>query len=270
MHTFGIWWENALLFTLLHVNSTIPVPTLMDMIQNLNCSFYQHDAQTPLLTPCLSSSFFLHSPQTRLECSVQTEEVVVSSPSSSLNRSQQQSVSQTTSPQPTPPPKVMEFPIFVYSLCTLTSMPRKESTFSSNLTVSSLCSAFPTTSLFFVNGNPIHSEHLMDWTNDALEKTTLGTLVSESTPIIHIVKCPKCIQSKHVTTLPIDTPYDGKNCYDFTLLHCTKCTDENTTCLYCTHCATAKKAESSGSSSVLFNVDNGRKHMHRMHGIDTQ
>eukprot|EP00961_Rhodomonas_salina_P193251 2608791-Rhodomonas_salina.1 len=256
-HTFGIWWNGALRFTLFSKNGTFPRPSLDKLMTQQMCDdeYQCIDKNVELLT------LSFNQPKNSKENDSQTEE------SSFLLDQQHQSFTTNESLR-THNDKCENFSIYVYSFCTLTSIPRKECTLHNTLPLQCLSRAFTDDTLFitatkgaFVIG-------------DFRENTLLTSIVCMESPFICVIKCTHCMKSASIHAA---SPFT-QDC-KYQLFVCSVCLTGNKQpkYLFCYECAKQKNIHSNTSSSsaqqflspvnTLFKLETGISHMNKVHNI---
>eukprot|EP00961_Rhodomonas_salina_P007022 95130-Rhodomonas_salina.3 len=142
-----------------------------------------------------------------------------------------------------------EIPIL--SLCTLASLPRRETSIKSTASIQLLPKVLPSANVFIMEGNVLPVD-----TCDA----PLQVLVQDAKDIcVYTVRCSNCTQSKHVRV--------HRECDTYLCLVCNECNEKmhgaKVQMLYCKLCgATVQR-----SKSALFRMDVGETHMLRMHNV---
>lgn len=172
------------------------------------------------------------------------------------SRSLVHSATQTGDIAPKPRPCVM---VQVYSLCTLTSIPRREFTITSTENVGSLRTLAGGATVFFLGAFCIPSHYNYKYDIDAVPLDSLLPPGAVDTGPVGLCffRCPLCTQPGGVTM-----PTDGGHPH-FDVIECKTCAPRPTSCVYCKICAAAPNM----ASNALFRLDKGLKHMQTVHGL---
>lgn len=247
-HVIGIWVHGALTITIKRLNASDERPNLNAISKNPT----KHLGIQPH-TPILETE---RNETSTHSVAVQTNPVRVDIIHNNVSEAaihdlMQNELSLPRDGIPATPPK--KYTVGVYNLCTLTSMPRRESIFNSVDMFEQLSSAFPHTRVFFTNGRQFHP-------GTYIGTHQIGNLVSEEQPFLYTVKCPKCVKSYDVEIT--------HQCEEYITLRCAKCENDGvskeiTRSLYC--CICAKQEKKPGFS--LYKLQNGTKHMCGVHGM---
>eukprot|EP00961_Rhodomonas_salina_P007029 95131-Rhodomonas_salina.3 len=154
-----------------------------------------------------------------------------------------------------------EIPIL--SLCTLSSLPRRETSIKSNASIQLLPKVLPSASVFIMEGNVLPVDSC-----DA----PLQVLMQDASGVcVYTVRCSNCTESRHVRVYSECDTYLCLVCDECNKkIHSTKKTNAieplstpKLQMLYCKLCG----AIGQRSKSALFRMDLGETHMHRMHNV---
>jgi hypothetical protein len=155
-------------------------------------------------------------------------------------------------------PATLPKKIFVYSLCTLSSIPRKEFSVLSTQSTNVLSTQVKNTNLFFINGKtilPSGEENSPSFAQLFPENEVHDTI------IIHFIRCPVCGKSADMRVRekkkPQETSIESLCCSSLS------CEIQNTQCIYCKICAKNPHE----SCLPLYRFESGVKHMLSAHNI---
>lgn len=242
----GVWWKGLLLFTLSTTDDPLSEYWTCDLDALLNDASraFKQNAAAP--RECMRQS---------AEAACQTTEV-----------------SGETEPAAAPPAEEVlaaeppPHPIEIYSVCTLSSIPRKEGVTLDSYPIHALPNIVPGGAVFFVNGSQIPIPSRVTTTGAAKKKKREKSLLIRDVLYGHkkifVVRCAVCTELCNMQSAS-----NGAHAA-FEIIECAAvgCLNRSYSCIYCRICG----QDEGRAGASLFRVDAGLKHMQAVHGIDIQ